>query len=242
MGQRRGIPVRPGRKTINRRTLVEGKVTHVPDVHADPDYTFSEAQELSGDPRTFLGVPLLREGNPVGALVLLRRTMRPFTDKQIELVSTFADQAVIAIENVRLFDQVQERTRELQESLEYQTATSDVLNVISRSTTNVQPVFDAIAMSAARLFAPCETTLTTVHEGQLHWGATASLGRAVEAIERVRSIYPLPFDIENSPSARAIHERKIIEIPDASAPETPENTRRAANAGGFHSITFVPLL
>jgi GAF domain-containing protein len=236
------IPVKAERATITGRTLLEGKVIHVPDVHADPDYTFSEAQQLSGDPRTFLGVPLLREGNPVGALVLLRRTMRPFTDKQIELVSTFADQAVIAIENVRLFDEVQARTRELQESLEYQTATADVLNVISRSTTNVQPVFDAIASSAARLFAPCETTLTTVHDGQLHWRATASLGRPVEAIERVKSIYPLPFDVESSPSARAVHERRIIEIPDVLAPDTPETTRRAQSAGGFRSITFVPLL
>jgi two-component system NtrC family sensor kinase len=115
------IPVHPERATITGRTLLEGKVVHVPDVQADPDYTFSEAQRLSGDPRTFLGVPLLREGNPVGALVLLRRTMRPFTDKQIELVTTFADQAVIAIENVRLFDEVQAKTRELEEALTYQT-------------------------------------------------------------------------------------------------------------------------
>jgi len=112
------IPVRPERKTITGRTLLEGKVIHVPDVHADPDYTFSEAQRLSGDPRTFLGVPLLREGRPVGALVLLRRSMRPFTDKQIELVTTFADQAVIAIENVRLFDEVEQRTKELAASLD----------------------------------------------------------------------------------------------------------------------------
>src|SRR4051794_14075613 len=141
-----------------------------------------------------------------------------------------------------LEQKVEARTRELQESLEYQTATADVLNVISRSTTNVQPVFEAIANSAARLFAPCETTLTTVHDGQLHWGATASLGRPVEAIERVKSIYPLPLDIERSPSARAVHERRIIEISDVSAPDTPENTRRAGIAGGFRSITFVPLL
>ena len=112
------IPVKPERATITGRTLLEGKVIHVPDVGADPDYTFSEAQRLSGDPHTFLGVPLLREGKPVGALVLLRRAMRPFTEQQIDLVSTFADQAVIAIENVRLFDQVQERTRELSQSLD----------------------------------------------------------------------------------------------------------------------------
>ncbi|HXL32686.1 MAG TPA: GAF domain-containing protein [Bradyrhizobium sp.] len=114
----RDIPVKPERGTITGRTLLEGKVIHVPDVHADPDYTFSEAQRLSGDPRTFLGVPLLRKGHPAGALLLLRRNMRPFTDKQIELVKTFADQAVIAIENVRLFDEVQARTKELAASLD----------------------------------------------------------------------------------------------------------------------------
>jgi two-component system, NtrC family, sensor kinase len=121
------MPVKPERSTITGRTLLEGKVTHVPDVHADPDYTFSEAQRLSGDPRTFLGVPLLREGNPVGALVLSRRSVRPFADKQIELVTTFADQAVIAIENARLFDEVQQRTKELSQSLEDLRAAQDRL-------------------------------------------------------------------------------------------------------------------
>src|SRR6202047_5458287 len=99
-------PSKPERATITGRILLEGTVVHVPDVLADPDYTFSEAQKLSGNPRTFLGVPLLREGNPVGALVLLRKTMQPFTYKQLELVTPFAAQAVIAIENVRLFDRV----------------------------------------------------------------------------------------------------------------------------------------
>jgi GAF domain-containing protein len=235
------LPVRPDRRTITGRTLLGDKVIHVVDVLADAEYEFA-GHELSGSPRTFLGVPLLREGSPVGAIVLARRSVRPFTEKQVELVTTFADQAVIAIENVRLFDEVQAKTRELQESLEYQIATADVLNVISRSTTNVQPVFDAIAKSAARLFTPCETTLTTVQDGQLHWRATASLGRPVEAIARARSIYPLRFDVENSPSARAIQERRIIEIADAMAPGTPENTRRAQSAGEFRSITFVPLL
>jgi GAF domain-containing protein len=237
----RANPFKAGHQSVTSRVALEGKAIHIADVLADPDYGASQHQKL-GSFRTILGVPLLREGMPIGVFVLTRDQVKAFTDKQIELVQTFADQAVIAIENVRLFDEVQARTRELQESLEYQTATADVLNVISRSTTNVQPVFDAIAMSAARLFAPCETTLTTVHDGQFHWGATASLGRPVEAIERVKSIYPLPFDIERSPSARAVHERRIIEIPDALAPDTPENTRRAGNAGGFRSITFVPLL
>src|SRR5262249_36060367 len=115
------------RATITGRTLLEGKVTHVPDVEADPDYFFPEAQRVSGNPRTILGVPLLREGKPVGALALLRRAVRPFTDKQIELVTTFADQAVIAIENVRLFDEVQARTRELAKSLDDLRAAQDRL-------------------------------------------------------------------------------------------------------------------
>jgi GAF domain-containing protein len=237
----KSAPLQPGRGSIVGRALLEGRTVQVADVLAEPEYSYHEQQQKAGY-RTFLAVPIQREGHAVGVFSLCRRVVEPFTDKQIELVTTFADQAVIAIENVRLFDEVQARTRELQESLEYQTATADVLNVISRSTTNVQPVFEAIANSAARLFAPCETTLTTVHDGQFHWGATASLGRPVEAIERVKSIYPLPFDVESSPSARAVHERRIIEIPDASAPDTPESTRRAQTAGEFRSITFVPLL
>src|SRR5437763_13234596 len=192
--------------------------------------------------RSMLFTPLTSSGIQLGLISVTRKDPGSFAAHHVQLVHTFADQAVIAIENVRLFDEVQERTSELQESLEYQTATADVLNVISRSTTNVQAAFDAIAMSAARLFAPCETTLSTVHDGQLYWRATASLGRPVEAIERVRSIYPIPFDPENSPSSRAIQERRIIEIADAMSLDTPDRTRRAQRAGEFRSITFVPLV
>jgi two-component system, NtrC family, sensor kinase len=145
------LPIKPERATITGRTLLEGKVTHVHDVYDDPDYAFPEAQRLSDDPRTILGVPLLREGKPVGALALLRKNVRPFTDKQIELVTTFADQAVIAIENVRLFDEVQARTRDLQESLQQQTATADVLKVISSSPGELEPVFQALLENAVRL-------------------------------------------------------------------------------------------
>jgi GAF domain-containing protein len=153
---------------------------HVRDLQSDEDFPEGRELSLRMGHRSILSVPLLREGESIGTIVLRRTEVQPFSDKQTALLQTFADQAVIAIGNVHLFEEVQAKTRELQESLEYQIATADVLNVISRSTTNVQPVFDAIATSAARLFAPCETTLTTVHDGQLHWRATASLGRPVE--------------------------------------------------------------
>src|SRR5262245_24910169 len=110
-------PLRPGRDTLVGRVLLEGAIAHIPDVLADPEYRFFESQRLGGY-RTALGIPLLREGTPIGVLVLTRPTVRPFSAKEIELVTTFADQAVIAIENVRLFDEVQARTRELAHSVE----------------------------------------------------------------------------------------------------------------------------
>src|SRR5262249_15063392 len=137
----RNLPVTPERGSAAGRALLEGRTVHIPDVDTDPDYTFDTAGVRY---RSMLGVPMLREGVPIGALVLVRFDVRPFTDKQIDLVSTFADQAVIAIENVRLFDEVQARTRALTESLEQQTATSEVLRVISSSPGELEPVFEAM--------------------------------------------------------------------------------------------------
>src|SRR5262249_18350128 len=122
----------------------------VPDVFNDPEYVYLEFARL-GDFRTGLGVPLLREGTSVGILLLQRAAVRPFTDKQIELAETFADQAVIAIENVRQFEAEQQRTRELAESLEQQTATSEVLQVVSSSPGNLEPVFTAMLEKAVRV-------------------------------------------------------------------------------------------
>src|SRR5262249_5008185 len=119
-----------GRETLVGRTAFDGHVIHIPDVLADPEYAWAESVRRGGF-RTMLGVPLLREGMPIGVIASCRSTVRPFTTQQIELMSTFADQAVIAIENVRLFDELRQRTDDLTESLEQQTATSEVLRVIS---------------------------------------------------------------------------------------------------------------
>jgi signal transduction histidine kinase len=111
----RTVPIQPERGSVIGRALLEGRVIHIPDVEADPEYTFTEAQRLGGF-RTILGVPMLRDGAALGVLALTRSEVRPFTEKQIELVSTFADQAAIAIENVRLFDEIQDKSRQLAEA------------------------------------------------------------------------------------------------------------------------------
>src|SRR5262249_37853160 len=147
------------------RVLLEGKTVHIHDIQSDPEYTNSAT--LSAGIRTMLGVPLLWEGIPIGVIGLNRSTVRPFTDKQIELVSTFADQAVIAIENVRLFDEVQARTRDLSEALEHQTATSEILASISGSMTDTKPVFDAIVRNLLRLFDTRFAAVNLLHDGRI---------------------------------------------------------------------------
>jgi two-component system, NtrC family, sensor kinase len=116
------VLIEPGRNTLVGRTALEGRTVHIPDIRTDPEYTWSEAIDRSGGVRTILGVPLMREGVPIGVFNLARVTVRPFTEKQIELVSTFADQAVIAIENVRLFDEIQDKSRQLQLASENKSA------------------------------------------------------------------------------------------------------------------------
>ena len=231
------IPVRPERATITGRTLLEGKVIHVPDVHADPHYTFSEAQRLSGDPCTFLGVPLLREGNPVGALVLVRQTVRPFAEKQIELVTTFADQAVIAIENVRLFDEVQAKTSNLSESLQFQTATSDVLKVISSSPDSLQPVLDVIVETSRHLCGTETSTIFLLKNEKFHIAAAS--GAMPEYLAFLQA-NPIALDQPGSSTARAARDKRTVHIPDIGA--DPEFGQGPMSVGQRRALLSVPLM
>jgi signal transduction histidine kinase len=208
----RTVPLTAGRGSVMGRTLIEGKAVQVPDILADPEYMYLDHQEKSGA-RTILGVPLLREGNPIGVVLLYRQEVRPFTEKQIGLVTTFADQAVIAIENVRLFEEVQARTKELSEALEQQTATGDVLNVISRSPSELEPVLDTIVKTAARLCSAEYSFIVRCADDRCHLIAA----NRVEA-EHIRYLARNPVAIDRtSVTGRVALERKTLHVPDVLA-------------------------
>jgi len=158
-------PKMPDRSDLAGRAILTGVTVHVPDVLADPDYDHQMA--LSGNWRAVLSVPMTRNGKPIGVIAVSKSKPIPFSDREIDLLNTFADQAVIAIENVRLFDQLQHRTDDLAEALEQQTATADVLKVIASSPTDVKPVLNAIVESACKLCAASDAYVALNDGGYL---------------------------------------------------------------------------
>src|SRR5262245_50956917 len=227
---------RPERSHLAGRAILDRALIHVPDVLKDPEY--SRELALAGGWRAALGIPLLCDGKPVGALSVAKAEPTPFSDRQIELLKTFADQAVIAIENVRLFEAEQARTRELSESLEQQTATSEVLSVISSSVADAQPVFEIIAKSVAHL---CGSRFCHVYrfDGELiHFAAT--YGYDAEAIDALRRAYPIAPG-RKSAAARAILNGAVEQIPDINA-DPDYKHQDTARIVKFQSIMAVPML
>ncbi len=230
-------PIKAGQASIAGRAALAGKSVHVLDAMADPDPEVANRSRL-GNVRTFLAVPLLREGVPIGVLLLQRTVVQSFSDKEIALAETFADQAVIAIENVRLFDEVQARTRDVQEALARQTATSDILRVISQSPTDVQPVFDSIVVTAARLLR-CDFVFVLRNDG-------ATFSSVAGATPEGSLAGPLPANMPIDPSAnfpsRAILDKKMLHLPDWSLIELPEYELHIRERFGVNSALYLPLL
>jgi GAF domain-containing protein len=242
-----GVPVPCVRGTVGGRSVLERRDVHVTDLQAEAE-AFPEGSALAKrlGARTTLGVPLLREEAAVGTIQLRRAEVNPFTDKQIELLKTFADQAVIAIENVRLFTELQEKNRALTqahaqvtEALDQQTATSEILRTITHSQTDVQPVFDTIVQSGARL---CHASVAAVFltDGRTVYHP-ANHGGSPEALAAVRARFPRPLDMESTPGM-AILTRSVVHIPDIEYPSVPEHVRQVGAALGFRSMLTVPML
>src|SRR5262249_14117801 len=226
------------RAWMNGRSVVDRKSIHVHDLAVEgEEFPEGYAMALRMGFRTALSIPLLRADEAIGCLGVRRTEVRAFTQKQIELATTFADQAVIAIENARLFDEVQARTQELTEALKYRTATGEVLNVISRSPTDVQPVFDMIAESAVRLCGG-QFSFVMRFDGHLFHFAGCH-GLSAEGLEAFQRMLPRPAG-EDTASGRAILRRAGAQIPDVRV-ESIYSGSHLSHVVNYRTILSVPL-
>jgi len=225
---------KPDRSHIAGRAILERAITHVPDVLADPEY--SREWALAGGWRSVLAVPLLRDNNPLGVLSVSKAEPIPFSDRQIQLLKTFADQALIAIENVRLFEAERQRTNDLSEALEQQTATSEVLKVISSSPGELEPVFGAMLANATRICEAKFGTLFRFDGKAFHRAAGIGVPSALAEFQKKRGPY-LPES--GTLLDRVLQTRKVAHSPDYAAEPIPGN---AAKLGGARSTVAVPML
>ena len=229
-------PFRPGPRTIAGRAAAEHRTVHVHDILDELDYELSDLVKQQGY-RTVLAVPMLREQTLLGVITILKSNVDPFTEKQIELVTTFADQAVIAIENARLLGELRQRTDDLSESLQQQTATADVLKVISRSTFDLQTVLQTLVESAARLCDADKTIITRQKNGVFY--RAEAYGFSPEFMDHVRNI---PIKAERgSGFGRALLEGRAVHIPDVKT--DPEYTLvEGQRLGDYRTVLTVPML
>ncbi len=229
------FPIAATRGTAVGRAVLGSQIVHIQDIRLDPEYAFVSDQETFNY-RTVLAVPLLKDGEPIGALGMWRREVKPFTESQINLIKTFADQAMIAIENVRLFKELQDRNRELTEALEQQTATSEVLRVIASSPTELQPVLDTLIANAVKLSGATKGHVRQV-DGEFH-RVVAHYGESPERISFLRA-NPLPAS-PVTPTGRALVERKPVHVLDVQLETGPHIS--LARQTGARTMLAAPLL
>jgi signal transduction histidine kinase len=232
------------RTSLSGRAMADQQPVHVPDVLSDESRDFAIARDMSATDgcRTLLSAPLLREGESIGAIVLRRTEVHPFSDKQIALLQTFADQAVIAIGNVRLFEEVQARTRELSESLQQQTATADVLQVISSSPGDLAPVFDKMLVNATRVCSAKFGSMLLAENGSMRPAAQYNVPAEFAAARGDRVLTPHP----KSALAKAISTKQVVHVADMRTTEAYLERSPASielvELGGARTVAIVPML